>query len=144
MVDVEKVLAALQCIASGEYLFSYEPECTKAGCPYASEGVCYKKVAKDAYDLLKNNRARALDHMDAKLLTPEEVKFSCLDTVFFETRSGLLICCIKDEIDSDYFVYFVYRRDRWFQRQYEFYNKTWRCWAHRPTEEQRKAVKWDD
>ena len=23
------------------------------------------------------------------------------------------------------------------------YGKTWRCWTERPTEEQRKAVKWD-
>lgn len=23
------------------------------------------------------------------------------------------------------------------------YNKTWRCWTEKPTEEQRKAVKWD-
>lgn len=25
----------------------------------------------------------------------------------------------------------------------EFYGKTWRCWTARPTDEQRKAVKWD-
>ena len=24
------------------------------------------------------------------------------------------------------------------------YNDSWRCWTSRPTEEQRKAVKWDD
>ena len=24
------------------------------------------------------------------------------------------------------------------------YNKAWRCWSSRPTDEQRKAVKWDD
>lgn len=24
------------------------------------------------------------------------------------------------------------------------YGKTWRCWTSRPTDEQRKAVKWDD
>ena len=79
-----------------------------------------------------------LKRLDAKLLTLEEVKFSCPDEVYFETRFGLVFCCIKDEIDSDYFAYFVYGRDIWFQRQYEFYNKTWRCWIRRPTEEQRK------
>lgn len=26
----------------------------------------------------------------------------------------------------------------------EFYRKEWRCWSARPTEEQRKAVKWDE
>lgn len=25
-----------------------------------------------------------------------------------------------------------------------FYGKTWRCWAGRPTDDQRLAVKWDD
>lgn len=24
------------------------------------------------------------------------------------------------------------------------YNKTWRCWTEKPTEEQRRAVKWDE
>ena len=85
-----------------------------------------------------------LECLDARSLTREEVEFNCPDVVCFETRSGLLFCCIKDEIESDYFAYFVYGRDRCFQRQYEFYNKTWRCWTHRPTEEQRKAVKWDE
>lgn len=26
----------------------------------------------------------------------------------------------------------------------ENYGKTWRCWTAKPTDEQRKAVKWDD
>ena len=26
----------------------------------------------------------------------------------------------------------------------DWYGKTWRCWSAKPTEEQRKAVKWDD
>lgn len=28
--------------------------------------------------------------------------------------------------------------------RWEDYGKTWRCWTARPTDEQRKAVKWDD
>jgi hypothetical protein len=24
-----------------------------------------------------------------------------------------------------------------------YYGRTWRCWTHKPTDEQRKAVKWD-
>ena len=30
------------------------------------------------------------------------------------------------------------------RRHYESYGKRWRCWDIRPTDEQRKAVKWDD
>ena len=26
----------------------------------------------------------------------------------------------------------------------DWYGKTWRCWSARPTDEQRRAVKWDD
>ena len=29
-------------------------------------------------------------------------------------------------------------------RPIKAYGKTWRCWTARPTDEQRKAVKWDD
>ena len=29
-------------------------------------------------------------------------------------------------------------------RPVKAYGKTWRCWSARPTDEQRKAVKWDD
>ena len=28
--------------------------------------------------------------------------------------------------------------------EYEDYGKKWRCWTQRPTDEQRKAVKWDE
>ena len=31
---------------------------------------------------------------------------------------------------------------RWWMIYYENYNKTWRCWTSRPTDEQREAVKW--
>ena len=29
-------------------------------------------------------------------------------------------------------------------RKDDTYGKTWRCWSSKPTDEQRKAVKWDD
>ena len=38
----------------------------------------------------------------------------------------------------------TFGREVEFEPDNEEYGKTWRCWSARPTEEQRKAVKWDD
>ena len=37
----------------------------------------------------------------------------------------------------------IHIRDGFVGARLEVYGKLWRCWSARPTEEQRKAVKWD-
>ena len=32
---------------------------------------------------------------------------------------------------------------RWWMIYYENYNKTWRCWSHKPTDAQREATPWE-
>lgn len=43
---------------------------------------------------------------------------------------------------TDYLFFITYHDIRKFECSE--YNQTWRCWTSRPTDEQRKAVKWND
>lgn len=79
-----------------------------------------------------------------RVLTLEEVRDNCPDYVYIETKVGWLECAIKDCGESDrYNAFFVYGIDECFIELWSTYGKTWRCWSVRPTDEERKRVKWD-
>ena len=86
-----------------------------------------------------------------RVLTLEEVK-DALDTVVWVDRPKF------HNLSSEYALITAYSREfEYIELQYPFnakdyrersdyktYNKAWRCWSARPTDEQRKAVKWDE
>lgn len=111
----EKIIKGLECCAVGA-------ECDH--CPYSPmnksghEG-CYQMHA-DAFALLKAQEPR--------VMTPEEARN--VEVVWVEDRSTREIypCIVKNNMnDSKLYKYGV----------------QWRCWTAKPTEEQRKAVKWE-
>lgn len=88
-----------------------------------------------------------LQKQEPRVMTLDEVKKlqSLHDgAVWIEASSGLFPAL--PEICMSNITFFVaiplnnYRK--YFENEY--YGKTWRCWTARPTNEQRKAVKWDD
>lgn len=82
---------------------------------------------------------------EPRVLTLEAIQNDCPDCVYLETASGWIECCIKDESMSNRFVgYFVCGFGECFIENWNEYGKTWRCWNYRPTDEQRKMVKWND
>lgn len=132
MADREKVIKGLECCSQLD-----DGNICPVECPYAQD-VCYGTVQlmADALELLKAQEPR--------VLTRKEVQNDCPDYVYLETSTGRLECCIKDEGESDKRVGdFVYELDEFFIKAWKDYGKTWRCWSNRPTEEQRKAVKWE-
>ena len=136
MVDLENVIRGLECCRRG-FCFS---------CPY-NDGIdenveCKQKWADDALSLLKVQEAR--------VMTLEEIE-DALDNVVWLDIPG------AENLADGFSLIMAYSRKNGFvlldspfgdnpsQDRFEYtdYNKTWRCWTARPTDEQREAVKWD-
>lgn len=141
MADVEKVLAALQCIASGEYLFRYEADCLEHGCPYYEENICYRKVVKDAYDLLKDVSARVLDYDELwdeghpKIVYVED--YACTSDIF-EAKYIEEENCYEGVSSHWVLEYNSENRDN-YNKKYQY-----RIWNKDPAENLRKETSWND
>lgn len=140
MPDREKVLKALE---------HHKETAVCIGCPYAedidtAQGYC--PIYDDAIALL-GEQEPAKRH--PRVMTLEEVQ-DALDTVVWlddggENTSGnyALVESYSGTMTAVWFK--LMDRDAGQQRRhYESYGKRWRCWDIRPTDEQRRAVKWDD
>ena len=135
MVELDKVLRALECLAS----LSQDRTCS--GCKYfrpftddPDTGWCDRqKAMQDAVALLKKQEAR--------VLTKDEI-------IYWE---GYVWGDYKKGKEMD--VMYIHRgiemsrqKGPWATKKlnWDEYGKTWRYWSVQPTDEQRKAVKWDD
>lgn len=135
-----KVIKGLECCTTMDD--KGFPQCEE--CPYACKDTCPEldQMHKDALSLLKAQEPR--------VMTLEEVE-DALDTVVWVDRPLL------DNSSDEYALIDAYSRktqivelrypfcDKDYRERadYATYGKTWRCWTSRPTDEQRKAVKWD-
>ena len=124
MPDREKVIRWLEACSTGcEY-----------GCPYDSvvRYECKANLMRDALELLKKQ--------EPQVLTLEEVLGG--DECWFEHINGA--CGYADLYVHENGMVGVSRINKIISFiPAESYGKQWRCWSYRPTEEQRKAVKWD-
>lgn len=132
MADREKVIRGLECCTTFDS--KGFPLCEE--CPYADDGTCPEldQLHRDALELLKEQEPR--------LLTIEEITGD--DECWFEGINGAYgyadcyMCTGSKEVE-------VHRIDM--KPEYvswDDFKKKWRCWTARPTDEQRKALKWDD
>lgn len=143
MTDRDKVIEELKELC--EYLFhEYK--------------TCYHGDEEDTYNrfLSANNALNLLEEQEPKVLTAEELKQFDERPCWFESHGTYMgqkgfwiipymFTCYKT-------MYYVYplmqindRGDCHFSELgLSAYNKAWRCWSSRPTDEQREAVKWDD
>ena len=114
MIDREKVIAALTACARGSVT------CKQSGCPlWGEEDDCISKMARDALEMLK----RQEPHLVVKEDFVNADKYGYLP-VFVENRDGDMYWdCITDAALGD---------------------TVSRFWTAKPTDEQRKEMKWDD
>lgn len=124
-VDCRKIITALaHC--------TYDPdECPRSECPYWEEEHCEFALMIDALALIKELMPRVLTLNEAV----------CADECWFEWKDGPqgyaeILWPYKDTVD-------INRIHSHGSTDVSIYGKAWRCWSHRPTEEQRKAKKWD-
>ena len=93
----------------------------------------WARACGDALELLKEQEPR--------VLTLEEVTGG--GECYVEYRNGgygYCDCYISDDAETIN-IYRPLKID--YYADPELYKKTWRCWDRQPTDEQRKAVKWD-
>lgn len=138
MAEREKVIKGLEiCIRVQD-----NEKCPDE-CPYRKD-ICYGTVGlmADALSLLKAQEPR--------VMTLEEIE-DALDNVVWLDIPG------AENLADGFSLIMAYSSKNGFvlldspfgdnpsQDRFEYtdYNKTWRCWTARPTDEQREAVKWD-
>lgn len=133
MIDREKVIANLtrcqHCL------------CNECDLEHASHYVWDCEVQ----DQLINDALELLKTQEPRVLTLEEVQNDCPDYVYLEWLN-CCVCCIKDEGESNESVgYFAYGIEGYYyQFLWDTYGTKWRCWSTKPTDDQRKALKWDE
>lgn len=137
MTELEKVVKGLECCITTCTL----DECEK--CPYIGKRdfvriECETDLLRDALALLKARISR--------MLTLDEIIAACGEPVWFEenTLQGSYGAWgVVKGINEPYKAVEIggVRYTYWAKAKY---NITWRCWTSRPTDEQRKAVKWDE
>ncbi len=126
MTDREMVINGLEHCKQG-------PIGCQNGCPYTRDFGCRSQLTADALELLKEQEARILtqdeiidyngyiwkEYKETSIMTVSEIKIG-IERVPYNGN-----CEVKE-------------------MNWATYKKLWRCWTEKPTEEQRKAVKWDD
>lgn len=128
MAELENVIKGLECCRRG-FCFS---------CPY-NDGVdenteCKQKWADDALSLLKSQ--------EPKVMTLKEIVSA--ECVWIEyATSGNIIIALPWDIGLTDDTYNFIGMPNCFVEFRSLYGEEWRCWTSRPTDEQRKAVKWE-
>ena len=134
MSDLEKVIKGLKMHKTG--LCNVLTASGKEYCPYwENNDNCMLELLNDSLSLLKEQEPR--------VMTLEEVKALPCDTdIWIETeyyvgKFTIFAATINTKGLRGVMVYGTHKT-----YYYEAYNKLWRCWSARPTEEDREKVKW--
>lgn len=147
MDDLQKVIKGLECCRRGFCFF----------CPY-NDGIdenveCKQKWADDALELLKAQEPRVMTleevcaavQKNATLFTECEKENQWVTEGMAHFSDLALFNDPKYDECKITFIRHTYdgtQKNEWYVRL-KNYNKTWRCWTSRPTDEQREAVKWE-
>lgn len=134
MTDREKVIKGLKCCI--RQMLGQQRVCDE--CPYDEDFNCLgcSVVLRQAIALLKEQ--------EPHIMTREEVvEYTTGDPYTVEARAPLYV---QFKNDNEFTLGWRHAIDvgAMIGRRKERYGKTWVCWTTRPTDEQRKAVKWND
>lgn len=143
MADREKVIKGLQCCKSPN---------DHEHCPYNTGvhyNVCTYRLLSDAVELLKKQEARVLATDELFYMEHQGVYIERRNSQLYATEPAIVLrtsCC---EPIFGGTKYILMRENKLSEPRWGCdYNKDrrngWRCWTSKPTEEQRKAVKWDE
>lgn len=123
----EKVILGLRCHKAG-----YCEECMK--CPYRDDG-CETTLCNDAIALLKAQEPRVMTFQEIKDSMGIPVWVEYADN---ENWNGYGVPT------SDHKAYImIYGANAYCAQYARSANVKWRCWTSRPSDEQRKAAKWE-
>ena len=131
MAELEKVIKGLEiCIRVQD-----NEKCPDE-CPYRKD-ICYGTVGlmADALSLLKAQEPRVMTLGEVKVI-PYDADI-WIETEYYVGEITIFAATINTKGLRGVMVYGSHKT-----YDYEAYNKLWRCWTSRPTDEQREAVKW--
>ncbi|MBQ6960842.1 MAG: hypothetical protein IJP78_07705 [Clostridia bacterium] len=138
MADLQKTIKGLRCHSEPKF---GPDEYFCETCPY-DEATCGLDVPNDALSLLKAQEPRVMT-LDEVLA--HDYKDGPL---WLETIDNVITCgfayCYKYYVQFSIPVMeneYLLKRDTW--NRTDTYNKIWRCWTSRPTDEQREATPWE-
>lgn len=141
MIDEKEVLKALVCQSNDLVV-----DC--AGCPYyiADWDSCdYRRICRNAIDLLKEQEPRVMDAEEVARLTEEIYQWLWIEEIQNITWN---LHCLRAFVHSkhpdtgEFYILANGYRDI-VKLEGDEYGKTWRCWTARPTEEQMRETKWE-
>lgn len=129
MPDREKIIKGLEHCSKG-------PIGCQTNCPYQRDFGCRAQLTADVLSLLKEQEAR--------VMTMSEVKAFDWDYCYLEEErlpgkeyravcGDYALTCITWPCVTSMRI----------QHGDESYGRKWRCWSAKPTDEQRKTVKWE-
>lgn len=143
MADREKVIRGIKhCLAGNE------PEVCRE-CVYYGDPFCITHIMEDTLAILNKQEPRVLSWEEVK---KSGSAYRCVEIYSPQVRRLALIYCIVRQSETIPELYYLLEDSgvSWCRAEAE-YNRDcwqgtvsgWRCWSAWPTEEQRKAVKWD-
>lgn len=139
MIDREKVIRGLEC-------------CVKPGtescmeCPYsmmnAVEGWHCRDMRMEALALIRGQEARLMDKAEVAASPEGTVLWVEERQLVTQNIFPLEIFTVSTHPDSgtDYLFFITYYDIKKFEC--DEYNRVWRCWTSRPTDEQREETPW--
>lgn len=112
-----------------------------AGHPYNE---CVELLLKDALSLLKMQEPRVLTISELWHMEHKPVYLERKNSRLYMTEPSIVLKTERSYIPSLGDSYILMRENKIHDKYWTCdYNKTWRCWAARPTDEQREAAKWE-
>ena len=146
MVDREKVIKGLMHCTAWSGLHECQP---KVGddCPYEDDADCQLSLMRDALVLLKEQEARVLTTDELFYMEHQGVYIERRNSQLYATEPAIVLRTAVCEPSFGGTKYILMRENKLSESRWACdYNKDrrngWRCWTSKPTEEQRKAVKW--
>ena len=135
----EKVCKGLECCASGNMC--------KNKCPYNDIGCvwtdCVPPLVADALALIRQQQAR-IEKLEAAqmamVMSLEDAAKSDVCWMEDKDMDQVMPCRIRWHYNSYFIKLFVGSPERFAEKDY---GTEFRCWTQRPTDEQRKAAKWE-
>lgn len=100
----------------------------------------------DALELINQLEAKLAEY--EKPLVPLTFEEAILDDSFLERNDGSCVDMALNDfavnMPDEGFMLLTVHGDDDLRLDRDDYGKTWRCWSRRPTDEERRAAKWDD
>lgn len=140
----EKVIKGFTCCDGAAVHLGHCQE----DCPYFGESEradeCVEKLHSDALSLLKAQEPRVITLVELWYMEHKPVFLQRKNSLLYMVEPAIVLkterCYIPSLGDS----YILMRENKIHDKYWACgYNVTWRCWTSRPTDEQRKAVKWE-